>query len=215
MRCGEGRAQPRQRDRKPWGSANGRSEQRARSGVWQPVASSAGLGPVERGLFGQTSRACRGERKNEALGRGPGAGVLPLRGHASFPRAPWAPRPRGLPGRVRGAAATPWRAGQRAAALALRVGGLVDEGQVLAGVIQRGGRGRGGRGGRGGRLGLHRERGRRPAGGLRRARRRRQEGPLLLQRRWCGGPDSLGHPRRHRAGPAGGLRREAAHLREK
>lgn len=141
----------------------------------------------------------------------PGPGVPPLHRHAFFPRAPGAPRPRGLPGRVRGPAATPWRAGQRAAALALRVRGLVDEGQVLAGVIQRRGRGRGGRGGR---LGLHGERGRGPAGGLRRTRRRRQEWPLLLQRRWCRGPDSLGHPRRHRAGPAGGLRREAAHLRE-
>lgn len=47
--------------------------------MWQPVASSAGLGPVERGLFGQTSRACRGERKNEALGEARAGGPAPTR----------------------------------------------------------------------------------------------------------------------------------------
>lgn len=199
------------RDGKPRGSANGGSEERAGRGSGnRSLLPRPQCGP-EASLVRQTEHA--GESARTGPFERPRPGVLPLHGSAFLPRAPRAPRPHGLPGRVRGAAATPWRAGRRAAALALRVGGLVDEGQVLAGVIQRGGRGRGGRGGRRGRLGLHGERGRGPAGGLRRTRRWRQEWPLLLQRRWRRGPDSLGHPRRHRAGPAGGLRCEAAHLR--
>ena len=149
-----------------------------------------------------------GERARTKPFERSGPWVLPLHGHVFVPRASGAPRSRGLPGGVVGAAATPWREGQRAATLALRVRGLVDEGQILAGVIQRGGRGRGRRLGLlGGRRGWG------PAGWLRWARRWRQKWLLLLRRQWCGGAASLGHPRRHCAGPAGGLRREAAHLR--
>lgn len=122
---------------------------------------------------------------------------------ASGPRG--AAGPRGLPNRVR-AAASPRCARLCKAALALRVRGLIDEGQVLARIIQ------GGRRGRGRRLGLLRgRRGR----GLCGTERRRQRWPLLLQRRrwlWGGGSGALGHPRRHCAGPAGSLRRKAAHL---
>lgn len=145
-----------------------------------------------------------GESRNEALER-PGPGILPLHRHVFVSGTPGAAGPHGLPGGI-GVAATSRRAGQRAAALALRVRGLVDEGQVLAGIIQ--GRGRG----RGRRLSLLRgRRGWGPAQRLRWTGRWRQQWPLLLWRRGSG-PGSLGHARRHRASPAGSLRREAAHL---
>lgn len=113
--------------------------------VKQPAAYSPGSSRVERGLFGQTSKACRGEGKNEAVREAGAGGSCPLHRHAFVPGAPWASGTLSLPGRVGGAAATPRRAGQRAAALALSVRGLVDESQILAGVIQSRGRGRGGR----------------------------------------------------------------------
>lgn len=179
---------------------------------WQAsnLACSPGYSPVGGKKKGSLVKQAKhaGERARTKPFERFGPWVLPLHGHVFVPRASGAPGSRGFPGGVVGAAATPWREGQRAAALALRVRGLVDEGQILAGVIQRRGRGRRRR------LGLLRGcRGWGPAGRLRCARRRRQEGLLLL--RWQRGrrAASLGHTRRHCAGPAGRLCREAAHLR--
>lgn len=44
--------------------------------VKQPAAYSPGSSRVERGLFGQTSKACRGEGKNKAVREAGAGGVL-------------------------------------------------------------------------------------------------------------------------------------------
>lgn len=61
--------------------------------VKQPAAYSPGSSRVERGLFGQTSKACRGEGKNEAV-REAGAGGGPV-SYTDTPLSRGRPGPRG------------------------------------------------------------------------------------------------------------------------